>query len=384
MNYLIQGAAVVGPSHPGGGKATLFIQNGLVQPVPAGELPPGTEVIDASGCMVVPGLTDTHIHVNRAGGGFGENADLICIPNGVTTAIDAGSCGVNNIAHLLEGDAPGYSTDVRALLHAVSDGQSIHGEDERADPDGYEEERILAAFKQYPGRLCGLKLRCHAGSTRGYGLRSLERAVELADRVESEGIRCPVVAHLGPLPEGVTLEALLDALRPGDVAAHIFQGAGETALDERGRLRGCLPKARERGVLFDFAHGRTNFTFRILFAAAEAGFFPDMLGTDIHGGNSYLWPAFSMMNTLSMLDAAGMPQDAVVRALTETPRRTYGLGEMSGFLSPGSPADLAVIKKTPRPRNLTDSRGDALRLSYAYGTLLTMRGGKVLYRSSVL
>ena len=41
----------------------------------------------------LPGLIDEHVHLNVSNSNIGANADLLCIPMGVTTAVDAGTSG---------------------------------------------------------------------------------------------------------------------------------------------------------------------------------------------------------------------------------------------------------------------------------------------------
>lgn len=50
-------------------------------------------VIDAAGCIVLPGLIDFHAHVFHGGTAISINPDVICLPNGVTSVVDAGSSG---------------------------------------------------------------------------------------------------------------------------------------------------------------------------------------------------------------------------------------------------------------------------------------------------
>ena len=51
------------------------------------------EVVDVSGKLVVPGLVDVHGHYFRGIMPSGIDADRVCLPNGVTTSVDAGSSG---------------------------------------------------------------------------------------------------------------------------------------------------------------------------------------------------------------------------------------------------------------------------------------------------
>ena len=50
-------------------------------------------VTDARGKYVLPGLIDEHVHLNVSNSNIGANADLLCIPMGVPTAVDAGTSG---------------------------------------------------------------------------------------------------------------------------------------------------------------------------------------------------------------------------------------------------------------------------------------------------
>ena len=73
---------------------TLYIKDGLLAQGAEGDT--ANAVIDAKGHYVLPGLIDEHVHLNAFNSNIGANADLLCIPMGVTTAVDAGTCGWTN------------------------------------------------------------------------------------------------------------------------------------------------------------------------------------------------------------------------------------------------------------------------------------------------
>ncbi|HHP7243220.1 MAG TPA: amidohydrolase/deacetylase family metallohydrolase, partial [Elainellaceae cyanobacterium] len=55
---------------------------------------PETQILDASGNLVTPGLVDIHVHASEHVGGFNVPPDVVGVKMGVTTVVDAGSCGI--------------------------------------------------------------------------------------------------------------------------------------------------------------------------------------------------------------------------------------------------------------------------------------------------
>ena len=83
--------------------------------------------IDATGLVITPGIIDLHTHV--AGGlrrssphveDMMQDADTAGVHSGVTTLLDAGSCGVANIGGLVNHVIPNAKTRVLALLNVGS------------------------------------------------------------------------------------------------------------------------------------------------------------------------------------------------------------------------------------------------------------------------
>lgn len=382
MNYIIKNGVVINPADGTKGMKDIWIKDGKIESGEQTTILEDIEVINAEGCYVMPGLIDPHAHMNQYGDGLGTNADLLCLPNGVVAAIDAGSCGVDNIEGFLRNSLPLYSTNVKALLHVVSGGQSIDTPyEEVADSAYFDKERILNVFDHYPRIIKGLKIRYHETCTKGFGLSPLKKMVQIAEYVESKGYHCPVVVHLGKLEEGISLEDLLNVLRSGDVVAHICQSNGETLLNSEGTVKTCVRQARERGIFFDLAHGRGNFTFRNIIKAAEDGFWPDMIGTDIHKGNIYKMPAFTAMSTMTMMHSLGMPLENIVKAMTVTPARVYHMEPEFGRLSVGTLANLAVIGPVDKQVKYIDKEGTVLVANQYFTAKLTICSGSIQYRT---
>ena len=96
-DFLIKGGQVFDSEKGIFSVQDLYISGGRVAAAPLGneEIKVNT-VIDAAGKYVVPGLIDEHLHLDLYGSMIGVNGDLMCIPNGITSACDGGTCGASN------------------------------------------------------------------------------------------------------------------------------------------------------------------------------------------------------------------------------------------------------------------------------------------------
>lgn len=357
-------------------KRNIWIEEGKIRNEPeAGEQ---YEEIEAGGCYVLPALVDSHVHVNRENGGIGANADTLCIPNGIQIAVDAGSLGADDIESFITREILRYDTKVFALIHAASEGQRLDQE-ENLQSGNIKAERIMDLYHRYSHVIRGIKIRYEESLIRNLGLEPLKKCLKISEKLEKEGFRCPVTVHLGPLGGSVSLAELMSYLRPGDVLAHVFQSRGETIFDGNGILRKEITDARSRGVLFDFAHGRMNFTFQNVRTAGKQDFWPDLLGTDIHNENVYKFPAFSAMNTMTMMNALGMPLERIFLALTRTPALVWNFEDSINQFRAGDSADISIIREQPSNRILTDREGTPLPINSVFSAKTVIRAGRILY-----
>lgn len=338
--------------------------------------------IDATGKYVLPGLIDEHAHLNLHGSMIGANADTVCIPNCVTTAVDGGTTGSSGFELFYSANITHYDVSVFAYLHVSTFGNKslcLHEEDH--DPADFREDLILRMFKKYPETLRGLKVRLCKATLGGYGLSPLKRAVEIAQSVEKEcGRRCPVAVHYDNLPENVTVAGMLEQLRAGDIVAHIFQGKGETIFNDDGSVKKCVKEAQKRGVLMDDCHGRVHWSFANLKKAFTDGFFPDIISSDLVRISEYTRPGFSLNYAMSALSAAGMPLEKILKAVTLTPAKALGIFDRAGMLEPGHPADIAIMDISEHDMVLKDNYGGSEKVKLLFVPLMTMKEGRVAYR----
>lgn len=338
-------------------------------------------VIDASGCFVVPGLIDHHAHAAPLAK-IGLPSEAVCFSSGVTTVVDAGSTGcANYIYHM--GILERLRLDIIAYLNVCTTGlDSLPGCLEDVNPAHWDRGAIKECFARFggpSGRLHGLKLRTSAPIVKELGYQVLEETVKLA-----EEIGVPVMVHCtnppGPLSE------LLAILRPGDTMTHMYMNIGPNLVGEDGQVVEAAWKARERGVYFEASDARAHFGLPVAQAAIAQGFYPDFIGTDITKLSMNLRPtAFSMAMQISKYTALGIPFRTVLACATVNPARELGILDRAGSLTPGHPADVAVFRPLDvdtvhgdRPNGAKDQHtfvGHRL-----YQPVLTLKKGEMVYR----
>lgn len=116
--------------------------------------------VDAEGNYVVPGIIDEHAHLNLYGTIIGANADTVCIPNGITTACDGGTCGASNFEQFYMSNIIRYESTVYSYLNVSTFGnKSLCKHEEDHDPADFREDLIDSLFEKYPQVLRGLKVR---------------------------------------------------------------------------------------------------------------------------------------------------------------------------------------------------------------------------------
>src|SRR5579859_2968299 len=91
-DLIIKGGRVIDPSRKLNAIRDVAIADGHIAAVEPHINADAADVLDASGKLVVPGLIDIHTHATRTADG-----PALCLADGVTGLIDAGSQGANRI-----------------------------------------------------------------------------------------------------------------------------------------------------------------------------------------------------------------------------------------------------------------------------------------------
>ncbi len=333
-----------------------------------------TRVLDVRGKLILPGLIDFHTHVYWGGTPLGVDPDVLAPAAGVTTWIDAGSAGAGNVEGLVRHIVDRSPLTIRCFMHIsyiglVPVGQMDLRFGELFDHRLADARACLREVERYREHVVGIKARLGHGSTGPNSMDSLRVARSLGD---ATGL--PVMIHISEPPPLLT--DVLDYLVAGDIVTHCYTPGLMGILDRHGRVLPAVWDARERGVLFDVAHGAGSFSFEVAEKALEQGFVPDIISSDLHAYNAD-GPVFDLITTLAKFQALGMSFDEVIERCTTVPARVLA-DDKKGVLRVGADADVLVAHREPFDLVLGDASGAMRRLGERLVVDETIARGTVL------
>lgn len=328
--------------------------------------------VDASGCIVTPGLIDYHIHLFSAIPSGSIRADLACLPYGVTTAVDGGTSGAPTYPIFHELEVRRAQVRLLAYLNIGSSGLTSTVSMEDPTPEHIERDLIREMFRRYPGELVALKLRNSLGIVQPGDEGPVRAMVELG-----EELGVPVVAHM--TNPAVACEKVAQILRPGDVFCHMYQGQGDTILGPDGKVKPEIWEARRRGVLFDACNGNANFSFRVAEPAMEQGFLPDLIGSDLTPMSFHRPFVHDLPRLLSKYLMLGMKLEDVLQRVTLAPARQLGRVEELATLHAGTPADVALFRLAEQPVTFRDRDGESRTGSQVLLPQMTVKDGAIAW-----
>lgn len=356
FELIIQNGRVIDPLHGVDRVMDIGISNGKIAALQVDlPVPPKTQILDAAGKLVTPGLIDIHVHAAEQVGGFNVDADTVGVNMGVTTVVDAGSCGVlgfpgfrrlvadnaktriyhmPNVYLVYQASADFITLKIGAVFvkENFSLSKAIKLFEENAD--------IIVGFKciaatREPGEAESMPL--------NYG-KQISRATGL-----------PLTVHLGWLPfySWLSPDRVFQALEARDITTHVYRRVGNI-LDDTGRVLPQVLEARDRGVVLDVGHGTGDFDFEVAKRALDQGVLPDTISGDITNDSCVTEPVFSLTETMTKFLSLGVSLNDVIAMTTCNAARAIRREAELGCLAIGREADLSILDYREGVWKLTD------------------------------
>jgi dihydroorotase len=335
FDLLIQGGTVIDPAQGLHGPLDVAVKDGRIAAV-AKDIPPNraTNVFSVKDRIVTPGFIDAHVHCYE-GVARCTNADHYCLGRGVTTVVDAGSAGSENIASFHKYVIRTSATRIYAFVDIGVLGV-ISLDHPYDNPAWINPKAVAQAIEQFRPATIGVKVRLAESIEGDKDLDCLKKAIEAAEIAQ-----VPVMVHINgphsPLPD------ILRLMRRGDIYTHCFAGRRNFILDANGKVLPAVFEARDRGIFLDTAQGQGHFSFDVAEGAVRQNLFPDSISTDL-SSLAVQRRIFDLPTMVSKMMAIGVDLDRAMAMVTANPAKMFAFDANIGTLKPGHEADIGIFE----------------------------------------
>lgn len=304
--------------------------------------------IDLNGqYFVSAGWIDAHTHTFAKSPIYHDEPDLAGVYSGVTTVIDAGSVGADDIDCFYQ-LAQQAKTHVYALLNISKIG--LIRQNELADMHDIDQDLFDQAMVNYPDFIVGIKARMSKSVVGQNGLSPLITA-----KVFQKKYALPLMVHVGNTPPD--LDEIADLLTKGDIITHCFNGKPNQILTPAGELRSAIRRALERGVVLDVGHGGESFSFRVAEKAKALGIYPMTISSDIYCKNRTHGPVYGLANVMTKFLCLDYQKTQIIDCVTKHAAEMLHL-KNKGRLEVGYDADLTIFNLIEQTHSLSDAEGE--------------------------
>ena len=337
-----------------------------------GSLPESTEAkhtLTLGGQVhVSAGWIDGHTHCYPASPIYHDEPDKVGVESGVTTVIDAGSTGADDVDDF-QRIAATCKTRVHALLNISRIG--LLRQNELADPADIDPVLAQAAIRRHPGFIVGIKARMSGSVVGESGLQPLR----MAKQIQQANGNLPLMVHVGNTPPD--LDEIVALLGEGDLLTHCFNGKPNRILTPAGELRQAVREAMRRGLLLDIGHGGASFSFEVAELAIAQGILPHTISSDIYCKNRIKGPVYSLAHVMSKFFAIGMTLEQVLACVTHQAADALRLPG-KGRLEMGADADITLFEVSCGPTLFTDTEAGARSGDRQLLPLAALVGGELV------
>ncbi|UBO74425.1 amidohydrolase/deacetylase family metallohydrolase [Aeromonas rivuli] len=313
------------------------------------------------------GWIDSHTHCYPRSPIYQDEPDKVGVESGVTTVIDAGSTGADDVDDFQALTAH-CQTRVHALLNISRIG--LLRQNELANRADIDPALAQAAIRRHPDFIVGIKARMSGSVVGENGLEPLR----IAKQIQRDNGNLPLMVHVGNTPPD--LDELVALLGDGDLLTHCYNGKPNRILTPAGELRHSVRSAMTRGLLMDVGHGGASFSFEVAEQAIQAGVLPDTISSDIYCKNRIKGPVYSLAHVMSKFLAIGLPLERVISCVTDRAADALRL-RGKGRLTLGADADLTLFELAHQPRLFADTEAQHRSGDYQLMPVAALVAGKL-------
>jgi len=363
FSLLIKNGHVIDPKNGIDGVMDVALNDGKVALVAENIENRATQVVDATGLYVVPGLIDIYWTMGDA------HPDAITFRKGVTTVVNGSGVNWRNFAEYKQNIIDRSQTRVLTFLSVRGDGyQGGANEINTGDTEAAMAARIAQMFRD---EVVGFE-------TTGQNFDAVNRAVEAGNQA-----RLPILTDGGRKhPQNSLAELFMEHMRPGDIYTHTYTiledfNARETIVDiQTNELRPHVLEAQKRGIIFDVGHG-SAFRYSLAIPARDQGFWPNTISTNLSRGSINAF-AKSMLNVMSKFLTMGMPVEEIILRSTWNPAQAIQREDL-GHLTPGGMADVAILRLREGEFGFFETAGYRMEGNRKFENEMTIRGGRIVW-----
>ena len=353
-----------------GGPIELLLKDGKIAEIAPkltnGDGEPAIDLENES--YVSAGWIDDHVHCYEKLSLYYDEPDLVGYPTGVTTVIDAGSTGADNIGDFYN-ITRDKKTNVYAMINISKTG--ILAQDELGDMSRLQFEPLQQAIEKYPDFIIGIKARISKSVVVENGIKPLITAKQFQKKLAE---KLPLMVHVGTNPP--ELAEILTVMEQGDILTHCFNGKDNGILDANDQVKDFVFQAIDKGIIFDIGHGTDSFNFHTTEVALKNHILPQSLSTDIYHKNRENGPVYDMATCVEKLLYLGLDLKQILPMITSVPATNYGLAT-KGKLAQGMDADITIFNVEDGVTELTDSDGNTRAATTLVRPQYSIIGGKV-------
>ena len=372
-DLLIKGGTLIDPAQNIHANKDVAFSSGVVAAVDDNlSNADALEVLDASGCLVTPGMIDLHVHVFYGVSHYGIEPDPTCLAKGATTVVDAGSAGADIFPGFRKYVIDVSETRILAQINISSQGMLTQEIGEFEIPEYADVDKACAMIEKHRDVILGVKVRLtkHSIVSERSGMIPLHHAREAAD---AAGL--PIMVH----PQDAwcdSIDDILAVMGERDIVTHCFHGSRCGILDDDGKVRKSVHEAMERGVVFDVGHGAGSFSWDTVETAMGQGVAPQTISSDLHIYNVN-GPVYDLANVVTKFIHLGMSLDDAIAKVTSVPAEVILMSDKIGTLTPGAWGDAIISELREGEFQLMDSRGEIRTSRQNFVPITVVKGGRV-------